>query len=96
LVAGEGGGINSLEENVKKEVDDLKLMARNWVTGFRRWVEEDGDPKFAQMEFLEEMEMYLVPYLARLVELKHLTQQEAGEVATYFLEQCSALGDRTS
>lgn len=81
-----------METKVKKEIEDLKLMARNWKKAFERWVEEDGGPEHAQMEYKEDMEIHLVPYLSRLVELKHVTGQEAGEVLDYFKSQYESLG----
>jgi hypothetical protein len=77
-----------MKDNVKKEVEHLKQMARNWKRGFEKnWLVLGEDNDHVYREFLDEMETFLYPYARRLVEMQHITQKEAEELAGYFYSQ---------
>lgn len=80
-----------MEESVKKEVESLKLMARNWKEGFKTWLTPGEDNSYVYQEFIEEIETILLPYVGRLVETKHLTPAEAKGLVEYYLAQVEDL-----
>lgn len=86
-----------MDEGAKKEVESLKLMARNWARGYEKvWVAGDGDREVAYTEFMEEIVGHLIPYANRLVETGTLTPQEASELTTYFVVAANKLREGDS
>ena len=73
-----------MEENVRKELDDLEMMVFNWKQCYLGDATPEGNNDFLMEEFQEEITTYMSPYLRRLFQCDHLTQQEAGE----FLDSC--------
>ena len=85
-----------MEENVKKEVDDLKMMARNWKRGYAtNWIQIGEDNEYVFEEFTEDIINNFHPYINRLVECGHLTQAEAGELVNYVHGQVQELREET-
>lgn len=80
-----------MEENIRKEVETLKLMARNWKGGFMTWIEPGTDNSYVYQQFAEDIETHALPYIARLAEMDHLTSKEAKELIDYFYEQIKKL-----
>jgi hypothetical protein len=80
-----------MEENVQKELDALKGMLNNWKTGFLSWASPDGDNDYVLLEFSEEIQMNLYPYVRRLFETKHLSESEAQEFMSYCYGQVEDL-----
>jgi hypothetical protein len=80
-----------MEENVQKELDALKGMLNNWKTGFLSWASPDGDNDYVLLEFSEEIQMNLYPYVRRLFETKHLSESEAQEFMRYCYSQVEDL-----
>jgi len=80
-----------MEENVVKELDALKGMLNNWKTGFLSWASPDGDNDYVLLEFTEEIQMNLYPYVRRLFETNHLSESEATEFMVYCLGQVEDL-----
>ncbi len=68
-----------MEENVRKELDALEEMVRNWKTGFMSWVSSDEDNTHVLDEFREEIQLNIFPYVKRLFEANHLSESEAKE-----------------
>lgn len=85
-----------MEENVHKELDDLKAMLNNWKTGFLSWASPDGDNDYVLLEFTEEIQMNLYPYVRRLFETDHLSESEAKEFMNYCLGQVEDLRTQLS
>ena len=85
-----------MEENVIKELDVLKGMLNNWKRGFLSWASPDGENDYVLMEFAEEIQQQLYPYVTRLLEAKHLTQSEAKEFMDYCYSQVEDLRDQLS
>ena len=87
---------SSMEENVIKELDTLKGMLNNWKRGFLSWASPDGDNEFVLLEFQEEIDSQVYPYVTRLIEANHLSQSEAKEFMNYCYSQVEDLRDQLS
>ena len=85
-----------MEENVRKELDALKGMLQNWKTGFMSWASPDGDNEHVLLEFTEEIQTNLYPYVRRLFETNHLSASEAKEFMVYCYGQVEDLRARLS
>ena len=83
-----------MEENVIKELDTLKGMLNNWKRGFLTWASPDGDNEYVLLEFQEEIQAQLYPYVNRLLETQHLSQSEAREFMDYCYSQVEDLRDQ--
>ena len=83
-----------MEENVIKELDTLKEMLNNWKRGFLSWASPDGDNEYVLLEFQEEIQAQLYPYVTRLLETQHLNQSEATEFMDYCYNQVEDLRDQ--
>jgi hypothetical protein len=88
------GKRSSMEENVIKELDTLKQMLDNWKRGFLGWASPDGDNEYVLLEFKEEIDSQLYPYVTRLLESEHLSQSEAQEFMNYCYSQVEDLRDQ--
>ena len=80
-----------MEENVIKELDALKGMLHNWKKGFLSWASPDGDNEHVLLEFTEEIQTNLYPYVRRLFETNHLSASEAKEFMVYCYSQVEDL-----
>jgi hypothetical protein len=80
-----------MEENVLKELDALKGMLQNWKTGFLSWASPDGDNDYVLLEFTEEIQTNIYPYVRRLFETNHLSASEAKEFMVYCYGQVEDL-----
>ena len=80
-----------MEENVREEVHALKGMLDNWKSGFLSWASPDGDNDHVLLEFSEEIQMHIYPYVRRLFETNHLSEAEAKEFMTYCFSQVEDL-----
>lgn len=80
-----------MEQNVVKELEVLKGMLHNWKTGFLSWASPDGDNEHVLLEFAEEIQTNLYPYVRRLFETKHLNESEATEFMVYCFGQVEDL-----
>jgi hypothetical protein len=83
-----------MEENVIKELDTLKQMLDNWKRGFLGWASPDGDNEYVLLEFKEEIDSQLYPYVTRLLESEHISQSEAQEFMNYCYSQVEDLRDQ--
>lgn len=73
-----------MEENVRQELDALEMMVFNWKQSYLGDATPDGNNDCLVEEFQEEINTFMSPYLRRLFQCEHLTQQEAEE----FMESC--------
>ncbi len=80
-----------MEEDVRKELDVLKGMLHNWKTGFMSWASPDGDNDHVLLEFTEDIQTNIYPYVRRLVETNHLSASEAKEFMNYCFGQVEVL-----
>jgi hypothetical protein len=85
-----------MEENVQKELDVLKGMLQNWKAGFMSWASPDGDNEHVLLEFTEEIQMNLYPYVRRLFETSNIDESEAKEFMQYCYGQVEDLRDQLS
>ncbi len=83
-----------MEEKVRKELDVLRGMLHNWKTSYLSWAEPDGDNEHVLLEFTEEIQMNLYPYVRRLYETNHLTSAEATEFMRYCFGQVEVLREQ--
>jgi len=83
-----------MEENVIKELEALKGILNNWKRGFLSWASPDGDNDHVLLEFTEEIQQQLYPYVTRLRETKHLSDAEAHEFMDYCFSQVEDLRDQ--
>ena len=83
-----------MEENVRQELDGLKQMMNNWKRGFLSWASPDGDNDHVLLEFTEEIQEQIYPYVNRLREAEHLSNAEAKEFMDYCYSQVDDLRDR--
>jgi hypothetical protein len=83
-----------VEENVRQELEVLKQMMHNWQRGFLSWASPDGDNDHVLLEFSEEIQEQVYPYVTRLREAEHLTDAEAQEFMDYCYTQVEDLRDQ--
>ncbi len=80
-----------MEENVRHELDALKQMMQNWKRGFLLWASPDGDNQHVLLEFTEEIQEQIYPYVTRLRQTEHLNDAEAREFMDYCYSQVEDL-----
>jgi len=80
-----------VEENVVQELDTLKQMMQNWKRGFLSWASPDGDNDHVLLEFTEEIQEHVYPFVTRLRETEHLTNSEVQEFMDYCHSQVEDL-----
>ena len=83
-----------MEKNVRQELDVLKQMMNNWKRGFLLWASPDGDNQHVLVEFTEEIQEQIYPYVTRLRETENLNDAEAKEFMDYCYSQVDDLRDR--
>ena len=65
-----------MEDNVQKEINDLHTMIQNWKKDYLRSYDEAGGNEWLLSDFVEEIHMYVAPYLRRLFECDHINKVE--------------------
>ncbi|UCG20136.1 MAG: hypothetical protein JSU80_10370 [Deltaproteobacteria bacterium] len=80
-----------MEENVRHELEVLKEMMNNWKRGFMSWASPDGDNDHVLLEFTEEIQEQIYPYVTRLLQTEHLNDAEAREFMNYCYSQVEDL-----
>jgi hypothetical protein len=80
-----------MEENVIEELDALKGMLDNWKKGFLSWASPDGENDYVLLEFTEDIQLHVYPYVTRLLETKHLSDAEAKGFMDYCFSQVEDL-----
>ena len=83
-----------MEENVRQELEVLKQMIHNWKRGFLSWASPDGDNDHVLLEFTEEIQQQVYPYVSRLRQTEHLNDAEAKEFMDYCQSQVEDLRDQ--
>jgi len=79
---------------VRQELDVLKQMMNNWKRGYLSWASPDGDNQHVLLEFTEEIQEQIYPYVTRLRETEHLNDVEAKEFMDYCYSQVQDLRDQ--
>jgi hypothetical protein len=80
-----------MEENVRQELDALRGMVNNWKAGFVSWASPDGDNDHVLLEFTEEIQTNIYPYVRRLFQTSYLSEPEAKEFMIYCYGQVDEL-----
>jgi hypothetical protein len=80
-----------MEENVRHELEVLKQMLQNWKRGFLLWASPDGDNQHVLLEFTDEIQEQIYPYVTRLLQTEHLNDAEAREFMDYCYSQVEDL-----
>lgn len=80
-----------MEENVRHELEVLKQMLQNWKRGFLLWASPDGDNQHVLLEFTDEIQEQIYPYVTRLRQTEHLNDAEAREFMDYCFSQVEDL-----
>jgi hypothetical protein len=80
-----------MEANVREELDVLKAMLDNWKRGFLSWASPDGDNEHVLLEFTEEIQINVYPYVTRLLQTNYLSDAEAKEFMDYCFSQVEDL-----
>jgi hypothetical protein len=80
-----------MEENVRHELEVLKQMMQNWKRGFLLWASPDGDNDHVLLEFTDEIQEQIYPYVTRLLQTEHLNDAEAREFMDYCYSQVEDL-----
>jgi hypothetical protein len=80
-----------MEENVRHELEVLKQMMQNWKRGFLLWASPDGDNDHVLVEFTDEIQEQIYPYVTRLLQTEHLNDAEAREFMDYCYSQVEDL-----
>jgi hypothetical protein len=80
-----------MQENVRKELDNLEQMVFNWKVNYLGFATSDGNNEFLLEEFHEEITTYISPYLRRLYQCEYLTVDEADEFLDYCYNQVEEL-----
>jgi hypothetical protein len=83
-----------MKENVRIELDTLKGMLQNWKKGYMSWASPDGDNDYVLLEFTEEIQTNLYPYIRRLFGTDHLSESEAIEFMKYCYGEVEDLRDQ--
>jgi len=83
-----------MDDNVRKELETLKGMLHNWKRSFLGWASPEGDNDHVLLEFTEEIQLHLYPYVRRLHETNDLTDSEAREFLDYCYSQVDDLRDQ--
>ena len=80
-----------MEDGVRKELETLKMMMKNWRRGFLTWAEPNADNDYILKEFHEEISDQVLPYITRLMGLEYLNQAEAAEFMDFCYQQVEGL-----
>jgi len=63
-----------MDKETKTETDDLHQMVQNWKKSWLGFYSTDGVNEWIMEEFMEEIGVYIVPYIGRLFDCNHLTE----------------------
>jgi hypothetical protein len=65
-----------VKKEVRKELDDLIKIIRNWKDCEVRISDCDGTDQFVLDDYIEDITRVLMPYVSRLRECAHITHEE--------------------
>lgn len=75
------------------ELEVLKGMVLAWKEDYSRSVPPDGGGEYLCQDFSYEIEEYLYPYLRRMIETDHISQDQASEFLEFCYRQVRELRD---
>ena len=67
-----------------QELEHLKSMVLTWKASYQSVADDDGDNDFLVLEFVQEIEEYMVPFVRRMHMLDQLTDAQVSD----FLDFC--------
>ena len=85
--------LENLKEAGTDELQVLKGMVLAWKADYTGSVPPDGGGEYLCQDFSHEIEEYLYPYLRRLVETDHISQDQAREFLEFCYRQVMELRD---
>ncbi len=56
------------------ETNDLHQMVQNWKKSWLGFYSTDGVNEWIMDEFMEELSVYIIPYVGRLFDIQYLTE----------------------
>lgn len=65
-----------MDDGIKKELEDINNIVINWTKSYIRQIDPHGGNEYLIHELNEEIHLNLVPYMTRLVETGHLTNED--------------------
>ncbi len=63
-----------MDRETKTETNDLHLMIQNWKKSWLGFYSTDGVNEWIMDEFMEELSIYITPYVGRLFDTQYLTE----------------------
>lgn len=76
------------ETDIQKELADLYQMAKNWYDSDIRGADCDGVEDFILSDYMEKINQWMMPYVARFLEIEAITQEEYGEFTGKLWKLC--------
>lgn len=74
-----------MEDNVRKELDTLEMMIKNWKKSYQSLMTGEENDEILIEEFIEEIStIHIYPYVTKLYADEYITSAEARE----FLNRC--------
>ena len=75
------------------ELQVLKRMVLAWKEDYTGSVPPDGGGEYLCQDFSQEIEEYVYPYLRRMIETDHISQDQAREFLEFCYRQVMELRD---
>lgn len=63
-----------MDRETKTETNDLYLMVQNWKKSWLGFYSTDGVNEWIMDEFMEELSIYIIPYIGRLFDTQYMTE----------------------
>jgi hypothetical protein len=74
-----------MKDNVRKELDTLEMMIKNWKRGYQSLVTSEENDESIIQDFMEDIDtLHVYPYITKLCEDEYITNTETRE----FLNKC--------
>jgi len=85
--------LENLEEAGAGELEILKGMMLAWKEDYSRLASPEGGDEYLCQDFSLEIEEYVYPYLRRMMETDHISQDQAREFLEFCYRQVMELRD---
>jgi len=67
-----------MDKNTKTEINDIHQMVQNWKKSWFGFYSTDGVNEWIMDEFVDEITLYIVPYVGRLLDCNCITEIDCG------------------
>lgn len=74
-----------------QELEHLKSMVLTWKASYEGMADDEGDNDFLVLEFVQEIEEYMVPFVQRMHVTDQLTDQQVSDFLDFCYRQASDL-----